>query len=155
MTCTTFSLFCQDKKNIEKFTYDTNAKISINKSSGVPNFIKLPTSNPMGLEGETPQQKVQSFLIKYKSLFGITDIANQVMSVSTTTDAYNLSRVAVSQLQDDVPVYDGKVYFHFNSEQKLTAINGNFVPNIKLNTNPSITKSQAENIAINEIINQG
>lgn len=155
MTCTTLSLFSQDKKSIEKFTYDTKAKISINKSSGVPNFIKLPTSNPMSLEGETPQQKVQSFLTKYKSLFGITDIANQVMYVSTTTDAYNLSRVAVSQLQDGVPVYDGKVYFHFNSEQKLTAINGNFIPAIKLNTNPSITKNQAENIAINEIINQG
>lgn len=155
LTCTSLSLFSQDARSINVLQSETNATITLNQNTGVPKFIKFPASNALILDGNTRQQKVQSFLSRYKSIFGINDTFNQLSYSSEQTDTNNLNRLAYIQVQNNVPVYDGKLYFHFNTSNQLTAINGNFIPNIKLNTSPNISKQQAETIAINEITQQG
>ncbi|MGB0895988.1 MAG: M4 family metallopeptidase [Flavobacteriaceae bacterium] len=151
----TVQVYSQNQKLLDALVYNTNATITLNPSTGVPKFIKFPASQPLHINATTRQQKVQAFLSQYKSIFGITDISSQLNYASKQTDANNLTRLIYTQVKNNVPVYDGKLYFHFNSNEQLTAINGNFIPNIKLNTTPSITKQQAETIALNTVNNQG
>lgn len=132
----------------------TNATITLNQNSGVPNFIKFPANQPLFLSGNTLEQKAQAFLSTYKSAFGLIDVNQQITYHSTKVDSNHFSRVTYLQTKNGVPVYDGKLYFHFNKKNKLTAINGNVIPKIKLNTIPKLSKQQAETVALNEINKQ-
>ena len=120
LLCITSNLFSQTK-SIEDLKSETYAKITLNQDLGVPNFIKFPVNQPLRLNGVTLQQKVQTFLSSYKSIYGITNISEQLIYESTKVDLNNFSRVMYKQAKNDVPVYDGKMYFHFNSNNELTA----------------------------------
>ena len=48
------------------------------------------------------------------------------------------STVTLTQHIKDVPVFDGQLRFHFNTNNQLTAINGNYIPNIKNNSQSCI-----------------
>jgi Zn-dependent metalloprotease len=153
LICVIGNLFSQNAKSIENLKLETKAQISLNQDSGVPNFIKFPVNHPLILNGVTLEEKVHSFLSKYKTVFGITNV-NEIVYDATKVDTHSFSRVTYVQMHDGIPVYDGKFYFHFNANNKLTGINGNFIPNIKLNTTPNITSNQAKEIALNEISHQ-
>lgn len=140
------------QKAIQNLEKQTNAKITVN-SNGVAEFIKFPASNPLVLSGQTLQEKVTSFLEVNKDLFPFETIENTFLFGTIKIDNYGFKSIILKQHKNNAPVFDGQLRFHFDANEKLTAINGNYIPNIKNNTIPSISVSEARNIAI-EIVNK-
>ncbi|MCX7547160.1 M4 family metallopeptidase [Xanthomarina sp. F1114] len=146
-----FSQNIQDA--IKKLESETEAKISVN-ANGIAEFIKFPGNKPMALNGSTLQAKVISFLELNKGLFPFETVESTFTFGTIKEDNYGYKHIVLTQHKNNVPVFDGQLRFHFNTNNKLTAINGNYIPNIKNSTEPSISVLQANTIAINTVDKQ-
>ncbi|WP_034059669.1 M4 family metallopeptidase [Lacinutrix jangbogonensis] len=142
------------ERAIEAFQLKTKASITINKISKVPEFIKFSTTQPLILNGSSITEKSFNFLNKNKSIYNIEDTNSSFKLNKTEDDNIGFHRVVLNQQYNGVNVYDGKLLFHFNSENNLTAINGNYITGIKLNAIPTLAKTQANAIAIGVINDQ-
>ena len=140
--------------SIDALTQQTNAVITVNKNYGIVQFIRFPYTKPLDLQGNTVYEKTLSFLKDYKGIYDVENVNESFIHKTTETDQYGLKRVVLTQVYNGVPIFDGKLYFHFNAEEKLTAINGNYIPNIQVNPVPSISQSGASSIALETILNQ-
>ena len=69
-------------------------------------------------------------------------------------DSHGLEHVTLNQTYNGIPVFDGELKFHFNSSKNISAINGNIVEGIKINTTPAISILEAKNMALELINNQ-
>ncbi|MCO4822189.1 MAG: M4 family metallopeptidase [Flavobacteriaceae bacterium] len=149
-----FSFAQNIQKSIEELSAKTEAKVTLSKNSGTAEFIKFPKNAPLELAGTTINDKVITFLENNKGIYNLKRINETLKFDETKTDPYGFKRVELKQVYNNVPVYDGKLIFHFNREDKLTAVNGNYLPVIKLNPIPKISRAEAANLAIRAIENQ-
>ncbi|WAC03302.1 M4 family metallopeptidase [Lacinutrix neustonica] len=151
----TSTVFAQNlRKSISDFQTKTKASVTINSISGVPEFIMFKNNNTLKVEGATLNVKAFNFLETNKRVYGINDVNVSFGSLKIQQDTYSSRRVVLQQLHDGVPVYDGKLLFHFNKQKDLTAINGNYIPNIKINAVPNLSKEEAQVIALQDVYNQ-
>ncbi len=132
----------------------TNATLTINSNSGIIDFVKFPAAQPLVLKGGNATQKAMSFLELYVGIYGIADVNDQFIFEKIITDNYGLKHVIFKQEYNGVPVYDGQLRFHFNKNLELTAINGNVIPDIKLEVTPNLTMEDAGAKAFNLINDQ-
>ncbi|WP_452222423.1 M4 family metallopeptidase [Lacinutrix salivirga] len=147
------SIFAQSNaKTIERFYNKTKATISFNETNTTINFIKFPNQNPFESNGNSLKDKVSNFLDTNASLFKMPN-GNAFVFDKQNTDSYGFNHLNYQQHYNGVPVFDAKLKFHFNKDGKITAINGNVIPNIKVNPIPTINSSSAKNKAI-EVINK-
>jgi Zn-dependent metalloprotease len=142
------------KKAINDFEKKSQAKISFNKNLKTPGFIKFPINNPLKLSGKNLEEKVTKFLIANKSIYAIVNVNKTLKDGISKTDNYGLKHYTVKQYYKDVPVYDSQLRFHFDKNENLRSINGNIIPGIKINSIPTLTKSNAGAIALNLVENQ-
>ncbi len=148
--------YSQDiSKSIQALKDNTQAKVTINQNSGIAEFVKFPPNQALNLKGNTLQDKALDFLSNYKGIFSLNSIDGNFIIEKPTVDNYGLKRLVVSQVYNGVSVYDGKLYFHFNSQDELTAVNGNYIPITKLNHIPTISKEESNTIALQTIRDQG
>lgn len=141
-------------KAIADFQQKNEAKITLNASSGTPKFIAFKQGQGLQLKGNALPTKALQFLEENKALYNIDGVASNFKTNKEEVDSRGLKRVVLEQMYHDVPVYDGKLLFHFNAKNELTVVNGNFISGIKLNPTPVITAAQADAIAIQTIENQ-
>ncbi|MFL0354222.1 M4 family metallopeptidase [Xanthomarina sp. GH4-25] len=142
------------QKSIDDLTSKTDATITLNQTFGIAEFVKFPNNDPLELEGNSIYQKAMTFLETNKGIFNLKTVENAFILDTIKTDQYGFKHVTLLQTHHGVPIYDGKLKFHFNADEKLTAINGNYIPNIKVNQVPSLSIEQASNIAIETVNNQ-
>ena len=142
------------QSSMDALSSQTNAVITLNKNSGTAQFVKFPHSNPMEVAGTNVYDKSMSFLENHKGIYNLETVNESFIHKSTETDNYGFKRVVLTQIHEGVPVFDGKLMFHFNAEDKLTAINGNYIPGIKTNAVPSLSEYHASNIALETVHNQ-
>jgi len=138
--------FAQESSQLTKLKQESNAVVTLNKSTSNPNFIQF--RNPEGLQLKSAQAKAKTaeFLAKNFKAFNLTS-ADEMVFVEEKTDNYGLKNVIYRQYHQGVPVYDGLLKFHFNGKEQLTSINGNVISKIKLNAEPVISQTEAANIA--------
>lgn len=145
----------ESQKSIEKLKTQTNASVTINDQTGLAEFVRFPVGNAMSLNGVTVQQKALSFLQTYKAIYNIDSVDQTLVFDKVQTDNYGLKNVIFKQVYKGVPVFDGQLRFHFNSDNKLTSINGTYVSGVsKLNQIPSLSLNQAGDIALNTVRDQ-
>lgn len=141
---------------IAKLKLENSAVITVNGNTGLAEFVRFPNGNAMTLTGATLQQKALSFLQDHKAIYNIESVDQTLVFDKVKTDNYGMKSVILRQAHKGVPVFDGQLRFHFNSDQKLTSINGNYIKGVsKLNHIPTLSASQAEGIAISAIREQG
>ncbi len=138
--------FSQESKSLATLRSDTNAQITISNSTSNPNFIRFANGNLPNLQAKQALGQASEFLTNYFSAFNLSSAKDMVL-VEDSVDNYGLKNVVYRQYYKGIPVYDGILKFNFNGQQKLSSINGNTIANIKVSTNPSISKSNAESIA--------
>lgn len=139
---------------IQNFKQQTSAIVTINNNTNVAKFVRFPANKSLELQGTTLQEKVTHFLSQYKAIYNITSINNTLAFKEEQVDNYGFKKVILKQLYNGVPVYDAELRFHFNRNNKLTAVNGNIIPSIKLNSTPTLSQNEANSIALAEIENQ-
>ncbi|MCB0435870.1 MAG: M4 family metallopeptidase, partial [Mangrovimonas sp.] len=132
-----------------------DAQITYGKVTGTPEFIRFPKDNPLSLQGTSLQQKALNFLQDNAQLFGISSVGDSFRFTTESEDAQGFTHVEFTQVFNAIPVFDGKLKFHFDTNHKLSAVNGNFIPNIKLNPQPVLSGSEANAIALAEVERQG
>ncbi|MFD2824269.1 M4 family metallopeptidase [Lacinutrix iliipiscaria] len=152
----TMTMYAQNPQDaIKELERTANAKITINESLNIAEFIRFPSHNPLEVSGSTIQEKTFSFLETYKRIFALNSPANESFTVkSVKTDNFGFQHVSLQQIHNGIPIYDGTLRFHFNNESKLTSVNGNFIPNIKLNAIPNISEAIANSVATQTIEGQ-
>lgn len=149
------TLFAQNtQKSIADFQKKTQAKITVNENFGTPEFVKFPLNNSLKVKGGTPYEKALNFLETNKSIYNIDASKNKLVLNKEETDTYGLKNVLVQQEYNGVPVYDGKLRFHFNAQERLTSVNGNYIPNIKLDATPTLSEGEANALAMEAIASQ-
>ncbi|WP_452602522.1 M4 family metallopeptidase [Pontimicrobium sp. MEBiC06410] len=149
------TLFAQNtQKSIADFQKKTQATITVNENFGTPEFVKFPLNNSLKVKGGTPYEKALNFLETNKSIYNIDASKNKLVLNKEETDTYGLKNVLVQQEYNGVPVYDGKLRFHFNAQERLTSVNGNYIPNIKLDATPTLSEGEANALAMEAIASQ-
>jgi len=144
----------ETQKSITAFVKETNAVVTVNENTQIASFIKFQQNSPLAIEGVSLEAKALAFLEKHKAIFNIKTLSDSFIADDIITDAYGWKHLTLNQVYNGVSVYDGKLKFHFNTENKLTAINGNYIPNIKLNATANISATIANQIAMEAVQNQ-
>ncbi len=142
------------EESINNFKQQTNAIVTVNENHNIAEFVRFPFSKPLTLQGSSPQDKAINFLNQYKSIYNMGSIENSLTFEEVKTDNYGFKNVILKQTYNDVPVFDAELRFHFNTDDKLSSINGNFIPFIKVNSTPTLSISDAKSIALETIENQ-
>lgn len=134
---------------------NTGALVTTNRSFGTAGFIRFPSGQGLSIQGATLKDKALNFLTQYKTIYGLESIENSLRFHEVKTDNYGLQHVIFKQEYHGIPVFDGELRIHFDANEKLSALNGNVLPNIDLDSGIDVNATDAETIAIAKIRNQG
>lgn len=147
------AIYAQTNNNtLKKFIDATNASVTLNTTNNTPEFIIFPFDQPLVVNGNSVKEKSQNFINLNADLLGIHP--NNLILKETRVDNYGMQHVIFDQLHNGVKVFDGQLRFHFNSDQKVTSINGTLISGLKVNSQPQITASQASGMALQYVSNQ-
>ncbi len=122
------------------------ATVSVSASTSNPDFIRFNNPSANVFKSSNARGVAEEFIANNFKAFSLKS-ANDLLFVEEHTDNYGLKNIIYRQQHQGVPVYDGVLKFHFNKEQQLTSVNGNAISNIKVNTKPHISQSDAAAIA--------
>lgn len=141
------------KGAIDAFAANTGSLPTIDPATGSLSFLRFPSSRALQVSGGDAQQKSMNFVAQYKALFSIRE-DDEFRLREEKTDNYGLKNITLQQTYKGVPVYDGLMKFHYNNAQALTALNGNFISEIKVNVVPTLAQHEAESIATGIVTTQ-
>jgi Zn-dependent metalloprotease len=131
------------------------------RETGAYSFVRaggvLVTDNALA----TPEARAFGFLGQHGALIGMSTTeqsiaagvpalpgtkASKLQAAKVTTDELGNKHVRLSQSYQGLPVFGAQVVVHMNN-QGITAVNGNFVPDVAVTTTPAITAQKAGQIA--------
>lgn len=145
--------FAQESKGVANLKNQTNANITISKSTANPNFIQFGNDNALKLKSSGAKAKTAEFLADHLDAFSLKT-NQELIFAEENIDNYGLKNVIYRQQYQGVPVYDGVLKFHFNDKEELTSVNGNTISNIKVSSTPDLTEKVAADIAKNLVAKQ-
>jgi Zn-dependent metalloprotease len=130
---------------------DGSVFVSARKSTGVAGFVRVERNGDL-LPASSDASRVKSddFLARFGEVFGITDTSQLVLS-SRFTDALGATHLNYEQVFQGVPVFGAVLRVHLDAENRLTAVNGVFIPDVALGTSPKLTAAEAGRLAIAEV----
>jgi Zn-dependent metalloprotease len=132
---------------------DGEVFVSTRTSTGVAGFVRV--SRPGDLlpasTASAPAAKAQEFFARFGEIFGISD-ASQLELTSRSTDRYGSTHLTYEQVFEGVPVFGAILKVHLDARNRLTAVNGVFVPDLALGTTPTLSAAQAAGLAITEVV---
>ncbi|MGB0887789.1 MAG: T9SS type A sorting domain-containing protein [Vicingaceae bacterium] len=100
--------------------------------------------------GNTPTEKALYWLTNNKALLGIEKISD--LEVAFKRSSLSGHNVRFQQKLNGVPVYKSLVNVHISPSNMVTYVDNNFDPTVEnINTTPALSKSQAYQIANNNI----
>ncbi len=102
--------------------------------------------------GGSAEAKAQDFVSQYGALLGLGDSSGSLVPVASKTDEHGATHVTYNQVYQGVPVFGGTVRVHVDTDESLTGVNGNVVPDINLATTPKLSEAQAGQRAIAHVI---
>ncbi len=128
------------------------AKVSMSQTTGVAKFVRLPADarNKALVGGRSFEARAEAFFGEYGAMFGIEDPKRDLMFVGKKPGNV-MTHVSYQQVYQGVPVFAGVLRAHFNRAGRLAAVNGNFVPELQLDTTPTWTAPAAERVAIRAV----
>jgi bacillolysin len=141
-----------------------NAQIDARVSSktGVYNFVRA-TSGVLATSSSllTPEVRARAFLNANGGLLGMTDNertlaaapgpASNLALVSVVNDGIGVTHVKFSQRYQGLNVFGAQVVVHMKSTG-ITAVNGDYIPNVAVSTAPRITAAKAGAVALKQQI---
>ncbi len=147
-----------DAEGVQKLADLTGgrAKVSFDPATGAARFVRLePGSLKLGVTQKgSAEKRALAFLREHGSIFGVTDLASELEVVKTKRDALGSERAIFAQTYRGLPVFGAELRAHFNPAGELFAINGLFVPALKLDHRPSLSPEQATKVAIRTVSRQ-
>ena len=134
------------------------AQVNTSKATGVASFIRIePGSIPFKANSQNRQATARqaiSFLQSYGQAFGIRDANQELQQTAIKPSPTGGASVSYQQVYQGVPVFAGIMRVHFDARGDVFAVNGTFIPDLKLNVSPTINAQSASNVAVNIVIDQ-
>ncbi len=142
--------------DIQTLSTETKGKsqVKINKSHGGARFVNIAPNQKGSLtsfKGATPKATADDFLTKHGKLFGITSIKDELKLLKSSQDNIGFTQVRYQQRYKGIPVYGADLVANVNKDGELRSVNGQFIPNLNINTSPKLTAAKAGEIAVNEL----
>src|SRR5688572_15999368 len=128
--------------------------ISTKQSTQFASFVRVSKGGDLhpGNSNNTPQGKAKGFFAEYGGLFGVKNADTELALLSTFTDSKGATHVSYQQKYKGVPVFAAILQTHMDANNKLTAMNGVFIPDIAVNTSPAFSADQAAERAIADVL---
>jgi Zn-dependent metalloprotease len=93
------------------------------------------------------ERQAAVFFELYGSLFGVRDAEAELVPGRVQTDYLGTTHLSYDQVYQGVPVFAGVLRIHLDAEGLITAANGTFIPDIALDSTPTLGVAQAAGIA--------
>jgi Zn-dependent metalloprotease len=129
-----------------------NVVVRYSAATGVARFVRatgdatIPLSSPPA----SLEDKAYSFFEQYGAVFGVTTPHQQlVLSGASTDDAGSVVRLA--QRYNGLPVFDAQLVVHFDAAGSITAVNGTFLPGLKVPLQPALGSATAAAAAVTAV----
>lgn len=143
---------------IEQLRADSGgeATIRVHPVTGTASFVRLPSSSNLAQlsRQSSAADQADGFFQNYGGVLGIRDANVELQLAETRTDNLGTDHLIYDQLYQGVEVFAGQVHVHFDTTAKLSAVNGLFVPDIRVNTTPRVTAEEAVNSAVQSVLAQ-
>ena len=143
-----------DPAGVERLRQNTGgkARVSISPATGAVRFVGIEPGERgdlMGSVSAPARDKASAFIREYAGIFGLRGSeARDCRSAKIGPTALGGRHVSYAQTYRGVPVFAGMLRAHFNSDGELTAVNGNVIPEIRVDPDPTRTASEAAAAAI-------
>lgn len=141
---------------VEELAAQSNGRtlITFNKGSGVATFMRLPADLELAAVNRNaePAAIAQTFLGQYGSVFGIRDANAELVLNDTGVDRLGMNHLTYVQRYQGIPVFAGELKVHIDPNGSVRVVNGDFVPNINVDVNPTRTVVDAAAIAVEAVL---
>ncbi len=138
------------QNEVNSFVASTGAKITIDKATNRPNFIRFATDSPVSFTGDNSQQNIETFISSNAGVLGIDPKQDVYVESKSSTDSYQMEHITKQQTYFGVPVFGGLLNFHLKNKN-LISLNGNIIAEIKVNPIPTISAEDANNLALDKM----
>lgn len=129
-----------------------NVVVRYSMATGVARFVRatgdatIPLSSPpVSLE-----DKAYRFFEQYGAVFGVT-APRQQLTVSRVSSDETGSDVRLAQSHDGLPVFNAQLVVHFDTAGAITAVNGTFLPGLKVPLQPVLSPAAAAVSAVTAV----
>jgi Zn-dependent metalloprotease len=129
------------------------------EATGVPNFISSADPNarlpytPKANERGNPELIARGFLAENAALFKLGANDSFTLRRIEFDAQLNYAHVRLDQTFQNIPVQDKQLIVHLDSQENIVAVNGHFVPNLNVMTEPLVTGQDAEQLALDDLLN--
>ncbi|CAG9621248.1 M4 family metallopeptidase [Sutcliffiella rhizosphaerae] len=126
--------------------FKKNGKVRIvdnSEQQGPPTFVAGVLSEK---QAKADSQNAMKFLGKHKDFFNMNNPENDLKEVRTTKDELGMTHVRLQQTKNGVPVDRNELNVHFDENNVVTTVNGNYdaeLESLKINTIPSLQAEEA------------
>lgn len=138
---------------------DAGAKVSIAPQTGGVNFMLLGKEQSMqstaSLRLLDPTAQAVAFLQANRGLFGIASAGEELALTANQVDALGARHLSYAQTYRGLPVFGAQMKVHFNKAGQITVINGLFVPQITVDTIPTVAADTAGQNALHSVKKSG
>lgn len=131
---------------------------SWNDATGIPDFVagrdaaaRLPYNVKPDERGK-PEQIARRFLSENKSLFKIGANDGFLLRRTETDNQLHFAHVRLDQTYKNIPVHAQELVVHLDPQDRIVAVNGQFVPNLNVMTEALVSKTDAEQIALDDLL---
>ena len=125
-----------------------SAIISTNRATGMARFLRFADGGSITMvPGESVTAQADAFFAQHGSLFGISNPAEQLVLLSQETDQYGDTHLTYRQQHNGVEVFAGIILVHLNNSNAIKVVNGVFVPDLAVNTTPTLSVDDAGALA--------
>jgi Zn-dependent metalloprotease len=138
---------------------ETELHVSWNARTGIPDFLsgitaesRLPYT-PTAAELGKPLAIARGFLDENRALYGLRTVDEDLRLLRQEPDLQlNFKHFRFSQVYHGLPVFGRELVVHLDPNDQIVAVNGQFQPQLVLETTPSLSKERAEELALADLL---
>ena len=132
-----------------------------NGATDVPDFLtgvnaadRVPYT-PSAAERGNPSAIARGFLDENRALFKLTSAADDFATLRVENDAQlGDAHVRLTQTYKGIPVFGKQVVVHVDKQDRIIAVNGDYIPEIAVPTKASLSAESAEKVALKDLLEQ-
>ncbi len=133
-----------------------DVRISCHHETGKVRFMGVHPDTPMTqpkrlAAGATAEEAARAFLDSYGSLFGLRDPAQELTVMRNKERDGGRSFVRFQQTYHGIPVVGGELIVQVNTQRDVISVNGEILPDLVLDTTPTISAETARQIALDKV----
>ena len=115
-----------------------------------PDRLPLLIGGQIPAEHPDPEQAARAFFDRYAALYSMKAPRQELQLVRIEEDSLGMYHVRFNQTVNGVPVFGGQLIVHLHNGF-ITAVNGNYFPNLHVDTSPRLTQDEALAIVLRDV----